>query len=206
MAHRLDASYWDGRYRAGATGWDIGAANRGLVDAVVERVAPSARILIPGAGRAHEALALWRRGYRETTVLDWSAEAIAAVRRRVATADVGLSAAELDSRLVHADFFAHDARYDVIVEQTFFCAIDPELRPEYVERAARLLAPAGRWIGVLFDREFPTPGPPFGGTRAAYERLFRERFVLEHLGPNERGIAPRSGSELFGVMRCRRGS
>ncbi|HXH19987.1 MAG TPA: hypothetical protein VNJ07_12995 [Chitinophagales bacterium] len=32
-------------------------------------------------------------------------------------------------RLIHRDFFKHQGRYDLIIEQTFFCAINPKPRP-----------------------------------------------------------------------------
>lgn len=200
MSNVLDPDYWNARYRGEQTGWDLGAANPALVDAVCERADPTDRILIPGAGRAHEAIELWRRGYRDTFVLDWAAEAIAAVRSQPAVADAGLSAAELDERLVHADFFAHEGRYDFLLEQTFFCALDPGLRRDYVAQAAALLQPAGTWLGVLFDREFPAPGPPFGGSAEAYRRLFSTHFRVERLEPNVKAVGPRNGHEVIGVM------
>lgn len=42
----------------------------------------------------------------------------------------------------------------VLMEQTFFCAINPSLRKDYVAKMHELLAPNGKLVGVLFDKEF----------------------------------------------------
>ena len=192
MPDPSDPNYWRERYRTAQTGWDLGGANAGLLAAATTYFRPGHRILIPGAGRGHEAEALWRRGYREVYVCDWAEEAFVTLRRSGA-----LPGAD---RLIVGDFFALDGDYDGILEQTFFCAIDPARRAEYVKQCARLLRPGSRWVGVLFDRDFEG-GPPFGGTRAEYRELFSERFDVESLGRFGGSIAPRRGTELLGVMR-----
>lgn len=200
---KLDSAYWDERYRVGSTGWDLGDANPGLVDAVARRLTSTSRVLIPGAGRAHEARALWKRGSREVFVLDWSAAAIEEVRAATPAEEVGLTPEQLNARLLVGDFFTHRGQYEVLVEQTFFCAIAPARRGDYVRQAANLLKPGGRWIGLLFDRHFPQVGPPFGGSLADYRRLFGEAFEIETLAPSQISVPPRRGSEVFGVMRKR---
>ena len=197
-AKKLDASYWNDRYTEGRTGWDIGEANRGLIDYVASRFDKSTRILIPGAGAGHEAEALWRAGYLHTYVLDWSDRAFTAMRQRL----MHRPPLKLDhqTRLIVSDFFQHNGRYDLILEQTFMCAIDPGLRKSYVRHAAELLRPSGTWAGVLFDREFEG-GPPFGGSREEYTELFSRHFAIEHLATYQHSIAPRAGHEVFGIMR-----
>jgi len=67
------------------------------------------------------------------------------------------------NQLIYGDFFAHEGRYDLILEQTFFCAIDPSLRISYAQNCASLLEDKGTLPGLLFNRIFDMPGPPFGG-------------------------------------------
>ena len=194
MSHASDPDYWRERYRTARTGWDLGTANAGLLAAATAYFRPEHRILIPGAGRGHEAEALWRRGYREVYVCDWAEEAFVSLRRSPT-----LPAAD---RLIVGDFFALGGAYDGILEQTFFCAIDPSRRGDYVAQCARLLRPGGRWVGVLFERDFPG-GPPFGGTRAEYRALFGDRFDVEALGRFTESVGPRRGTELLGVMKAK---
>ena len=51
----LDAEYWEERYRAGTTGWDIGSPSTPLKEYIDQLQDPSKKILIPGAGNAYEA-------------------------------------------------------------------------------------------------------------------------------------------------------
>ena len=184
----LDADYWSARYASGETGWDVGHANLGLVEVVRARVDPRARILIPGAGRGYEAEWLWRAGFTETYVCDWAEPALAELARSPA-----LPGAD---RLIVADFFELAGDYDLVLEQTFFCAIDPGLRRAYVRRVGALLRPGGRLLGVLFDREF-AGGPPFGGSEPEYRRLFEEVFTQVSLTKFAGSIPPRRGTELL---------
>jgi methyl halide transferase len=107
------------------------------------------------------------------------------------------------SILITGDFFDHHDQYDLIIEQTFFCALEPALRPAYVEQTARLLRSGGKLAGLLFDREFASPcpgttgGPPFGGSRQEYRQLLEKNFAIKHLAPCYNSIKPRAGTEVF---------
>lgn len=187
----LNADYWERRYREGQTGWDLGGPNVELVSVLTTYLDSKSRILIPGAGRGHEAEALWRLGYCDVFVCDWAPEAFGHLKKSPYLPDA--------DRLIVANFFDLRSTYDAILEQTFFCAIDPAQRDRYVQQAAALLRPGGRWIGVLFDRSFEG-GPPFGGTEREYRRLFSSVFDIELLGRFDGSIRPRRGRELLGLM------
>lgn len=60
----------------------------------------------------------------------------------------------------------------------------------------QLLKPQGKLIGLLFNRSFEV-SPPFGGTKAEYEQLFRGAFTWKQLETAMRSIPARQGSELF---------
>ena len=100
------------------------------------------------------------------------------------------------ARVLLMDFFELKGQFDYILEQTFFCALDPKLRPAYVQQMHQLLAPGGRLAGVLFNRSFDG-GPPFGGSTAEDQHLFAPRFHLVKLEPCYNSIPPRQGTELF---------
>ena len=189
METPLNQTYWDERWQTGATGWDIGHPAPALVDFVMTSVDREANILLPGAGSAHEALQLYAAGYHNLHVLDISATAIERFKNRFP---------EFPANQVHCeDFFAHKGAYDVILEQTFFCALDPQLRGAYVEKMHQLLQPRGVLAGVLFSVVFDVPGPPFGGIPAHYVPLFAPYFVLKKFEPCTNSIAPRAGREYF---------
>ncbi len=192
----LDRDYWQNRYEERLTGWDMGGVSPPIA-AYFEQVPDrQARILIPGAGNAHEAEHLFRLGFQNVHVLDIARAPLEAFRRRCPDFP--------SQNLHHEDFFDHSGQYDLIVEQTFFCAIGPELRMHYVLRTLELLAPGGKLVGLLFNHPMHG-GPPFGGTLAEYESLFLplfEAYAGEAFALCDNSISPRAGREFF--MRLRK--
>lgn len=192
-------TYWETRWQNGETGWDIRDVSPPLA-AYIDQIPPEKRhamaVLIPGCGNGYEAAYLLRAGFSNVTMLDIAPSAVELLRARL---DAFLSGWQEHLQLVCGDFFEHTGAYDLILEQTFFCAIDPVLRERYVLKMKDLLQPGGRLAGVLFDREFPG-GPPFGGSRAEYERLFAPHFKIKTLAPCYNSIPPRAGSEVFVIF------
>ena len=60
-----------------------------------------------------------------------------------------------------------------------------------------LLKEGGQLAGLLFNRQFPHQGPPFGGDINEYQPLFTEFFKKVLIEDCENSIAPRMGSEVF---------
>jgi methyl halide transferase len=98
------------------------------------------------------------------------------------------------------DFFDLQGSFDLIVEQTFFCALDPSLRTRYVQKCRELLAPEGKLAGLLFDREFKG-GPPFGGSALEYRELFSRELEIKTLDRCHNSVGPRAGHEIFIIAR-----
>ena len=96
-----------------------------------------------------------------------------------------------------ADFFEHKGEYDLIIEQTFFCALDPSFRKQYVATMRELLKPAGKLVGVIFTDPIDTDHPPFGATKEEYSKLFNSDFEFKTFEKCINSIKPRMGRELF---------
>lgn len=188
----MDKAYWEARWQENKTGWDIGYPSPAIVGYVKQCIDKEAAILIPGCGNAHEAFALQQEGFRNVTVLDISPTAIALVKESLRNEDA--------LRIVEGDFFRHQGQYDVVLEQTFFCALEPSRRPDYARQAAALLKTNGLIAGVLFNRAFNEPGPPFGGNSSVYREAFCPLFIIKKLEPCYNSIPERSGSELFFIF------
>lgn len=189
------AEFWQNRYDNGATGWDIGKISPPLqayIDHLVSKgVDKSAKILIPGAGNAYEADYLHQQGFTNVIVVDFAKQPLDNFESNHPDFP--------KAHLLQADFFGLDPtqyQFDYIIEQTFFCAIDPSRRDEYVQQMAKLLKPTGELFGVMFDRDFPD-GPPFGGSAEEYQQRFERYFTIVTLAPCYNSIGPRNGSELF---------
>ena len=190
----FDAAYWQARYATpGRAGWDAGRPTpplRAYCDQLP--VSQQPRILIPGAGRAYEAEYLHRRGFRHVVVADLAPEPLAALAARVPDFPA--------ENLWLADFFALPPTppFDLLLEQTFFCALAPSLRPAYARQCAALLRPGGKLVGLLFDTEFAgATEPPFGGTRAEYRTYFEPYFEFVHFDTAYNSLPARAGRELF---------
>lgn len=190
---KLDADYWNQRYLAHDTPWDIGRISTPLQHLFEQLTDPDIRLLIPGAGRAHEAIYLHRKGFRQVWVCDWAPEAFSFLRKQAPDFP--------EDHLIVRDFFSLQDTFDILIEQTFFSALPPGRRPDYVQKAWQLLRPNGYLAGLLFNEQFDRPGPPFGGSRAEYEALFQRHFYLEEWHVATDSIAPRSGRELFLRLR-----
>lgn len=185
----LDENFWSERYKLGLTGWDIGTPSFPLVQYLDQIENKSVRVLIPGAGNAYEAYYAFRNGFSNIHVLDISDEPMNMFR---------LKYPDFPKRnLHHENFFNHSSAYDLILEQTFFCALDPGLREMYSQKMLELLNPGGILVGVLFDRNFDFQGPPFGGSKKEYLTYFTKKFEVEIFESCYNSVPERSGSEVF---------
>ncbi|MCS6968580.1 MAG: SAM-dependent methyltransferase [Cytophagales bacterium] len=187
----LDKSYWRARYQSCQTGWDIGGVSQPLkayIDQLPEK-AKNYRILIPGAGNAYEAEYLWQKGFLRVFVLDIAPEPLENFKARVPDFPT--------HQLIEEDFFLLQGQFDLVIEQTFFCALLPAQRPHYAKKMAELIVPNGKLVGVLFNVSLNTDRPPFGGSAQEYRRYFDPYFRYKHFAPCYNSIPPRQGSELF---------
>ncbi|MFM9986644.1 MAG: methyltransferase domain-containing protein [Flavobacteriales bacterium] len=189
MSHELTAKYWSERWLEGRTGWDLGEVSPPLKAYFDTLENKSMRILIPGCGNAHEAAYLHRLGFTNVFVVDIAETPLANFKRQFPDFP--------DDHLIHGDFFALEGTFDLIVEQTFFCAIDRKLRERYVQKMRELIAPEGQLVGLLFSSEFSAEGPPHGGNETEYRDLFSRYFAKCSIQPCLNSIAPRLGNELF---------
>lgn len=186
---QLDKAFWEERYATGSTGWDIGSVSTPLKTYFDQLPDKDLAIMIPGGGRSYEAEYLHRQGFTNVHVVDLAGEPFAALLDRCPDFPRG--------HLHQADFFNHAGRYDRIIEQTFFCALDPSLRPRYVRHMHDLLAPGGKLVGVLFNDPLFTDHPPFGGNAAEYQDHFGQVFRDFSAEPCYNSIKPRAGRELW---------
>jgi methyl halide transferase len=182
-------NYWDERYRQNETAWDMGQISPPLKTYFEQLKNKRISILIPGCGNSYEAAWLLEQGFLSITLIDISEVLVTSLQEKFQRYIPPLN-------LITGDFFALTGQYDLIIEQTFFCALEPSQRKEYVEKMYSLLRPGGRLAGLLFDRDF-TGGPPFGGSKEEYQQLLEKRFEIRTLEPCYNSIKPRAGTELF---------
>ncbi|MDG4714260.1 methyltransferase domain-containing protein [Winogradskyella marincola] len=190
--NKLDKDYWENRYSKDETGWNIGYASTPIEKYISQLQDKSIKILIPGAGNSFEAELLWNKGFNNTYVLDFAKQPIENFKNRVSTFP--------HKQLLHQDFFELNQTFDLIIEQTFFCALNPNLRKQYVEKMFQLLNPKGKLAGLLFDFPLTESGPPFGGSFNEYETAFSKYFKIKTLERATNSIKERQGKELFFIF------
>ena len=167
---------WDERYINHDTGWDLGTISPPLKAYIDQLRNPSLSILIPGCGNAYEAEYLLQKGYLNITLVDISPTLVKSLEERFST---------YIGKWVHlhcSDFFELKGSYNIILEQTFFCALEPSLRKAYVKKMYELLKPGGKLVGLLFNRVFET-SPPYGGSMEEYIELFSPFFEIKKMVP-----------------------
>lgn len=185
----LDKDFWNDRYAGNQIGWDVGAPTTPLKEFIDTLDDKSIKILIPGCGNAYEAEYLHVQGFENVFVIDIAPLALEGFSNRVPEFQ--------KDHLILGDFFEHEAEYDLILEQTFFCALNPELRSAYAKKMHELLAPKGKLCGVMFCFELTEKGPPFGGSAEEYQGYFEEYFDIQLMEECKNSIKPRLGNELW---------
>jgi len=184
----LDAQYWDAQWKSNTIGWDLGVPAPPLVAFIDTIENKEAKILIPGCGNAYEAEYLVSKGFKNITLIDISETACAIIKVKF----LNQSAV----RVLCEDFFKLEDKFDVIIEQTFFCALPPIMRQRYVWKMHSLLNDHGILAGLLFNRQFDV-SPPFGGSLEEYEKLFQTAFHIDQLSTANNSVTPRANTELF---------
>jgi len=186
---KLDRDYWTNRYKNNTAKWDLGKPSTPIAEYIDQLTNKELKILIPGCGNSYEAEYLFEKGFTNVFLIDLSPEPLEQFKLR--------NPKFPQNQLIEGDFFDHHGSYDLILEQTFFCAINPSLRNKYTEKMSQLLKSGGKLVGLLFNCDFENEGPPFGGERNEYLPLFEPYFRIKTFDIALNSIPQRSNRELF---------
>ncbi|MBD80027.1 MAG: SAM-dependent methyltransferase [Crocinitomicaceae bacterium] len=184
-----DEAYWNERWNTNQTGWDIGYTSTPLQAYFEQLVDKNLKIIIPGAGNAYEAESLHKLGFTNVWVIDIAPEAIDLFKKRVPDFP--------EEHLICGNFFDLNDQFDLMIEQTFFCALHPSERERYCQQTQRLLKSKGKLVGLLFSVPLFSDHPPYGGNEEEYRPLFSRYFSINVMEPSTNSIKPRMGNELF---------
>jgi thiopurine S-methyltransferase len=190
MSLNLNSEYWNERYLTNNFGWDLGEISPPLKNYFNQITDKNLSILIPGAGNAYEAEYLVTQGFKNIYVCDFAPEPLKALKARCKQIN--------EDHLLFGDFFEiKNISFDIIIEQTFFCALNPNLRKKYFEKMHELLKPKGQLVGLLFDDKLNDDQPPFGGNKEEYLSYFQHLLRIHTYEKCYNSIKPREGRELF---------
>ncbi len=181
--------FWNGRYLNKETGWDLGIISTPIKEYIDQLTRKDLKIIIPGCGNAYEAEYLFRNGFNNVFLIDLSSTALNDFSKRIPQFPT--------EQLICDDFFNHNEKYDLMIEQTFFCAISPDLRSQYVKHSSNILNIKGKLIGLLFNDPLNHDRPPFGGNKEEYLNYFKPFYYINKMDTAYNSIEPRNGRELF---------
>jgi len=190
MSLELNAKYWNERYLNNEFGWDIGVVSAPIKNYIDQLTDKNIKILIPGAGNSYEAEYLYNQGFKNVFVCDYAAEPLKNFSERLPNFP--------KDQLLQVDFFELKGhQFDLILEQTFFCALNPNLRSNYFNKMKELLNSNGKLVGVLFNDVLNTDKPPYGGNQLQYYSYFKNLFKIKTFERCYQSVPARAGRELF---------
>ncbi len=188
----LDRNYWDKTYDNKKPGWDVGYAATPLKEYFDQLTDKSVRILVPGAGNAYEVEYLFNSGFKNVYLLDFAPTPVNNFIERTPNFP--------KNQIISEDFFEHNGCYDLIIEHTFLTSFPKIIRNSYSKQMHKLLAKNGKFVGLIFNHEFGTDAPPYGGTPEEYNSLFKPYFNFKTFDICYNSIKPRKDRELFFIL------
>ena len=189
--------FWNQKYKNNDIGWDIGSSTPIFVD-WSKTISGKKNILIPGAGRGHDALYLSKKKHNIYAV-DFSIEAINFL-------EIKAKELNLEINTICEDFFQlrdYYGQMDIILEYTFFCAINPQLRLKYIKETFKLLKEDGLFIAIILpiNKDVGEPGPPYGVNLQETLDDFSYYYDILECKESALSIYPRIGNEVFTIMK-----
>ena len=189
----LNENFWENKYKEQKTGWDLGEISPPLKAYIDQLTNKDLKILIPGGGNSYEAAYLFKKGFNNVFVIDISKVPLQNIQNRIPDFP--------SEQLIHGNFFDLENSFDLIIEQTFFCAINPNLRTKYALKMKELLHEKGKLVGLFFDTELNKDHPPFGGSKEEYLTYFKPHFNILTMENSYNSIKSRVGDELFFIIQ-----
>lgn len=184
--------YWDHRYLSNETGWDMQQVSPPLKSYIDSIENKDLKILIPGCGNAYEAEYLLSKGFKNVTLIDFSKVVTQRLKEKLQGQPINI---------LNENFFDHKGKYDVILEQTFFCALQPSMRENYVKKCYELLNDGGKIAGVFFNKKFIDDQPPFTASDEEYRKYFKPTFTFLKYENCKNSIPQRAGFEAIFEFR-----
>ena len=190
--------YWEKSYQSGDMSWDLGGPTP-IFNDWIQFQTDSLSICILGAGNGWDAINFAEKGHNVTAV-DFAESAIDNMHTSAQNKGVQIN-------LIHSDIFdlckLFNHTFDIVLEYTCFCAIDPVRRMDYVRMTNEILKPDGKLVALLFpiDKDINDDGPPFAVDLDSTISLFSKYFILDTKEIPSLSIERRKGREVFVIFK-----
>ena len=188
---------WDKLYIDNKTGWDLGEPTAVFTN-IAKEIRPG-NLCILGCGYGYDAIMFSQNGFNVTAV-DFAPTPIKYINEKA-------TELSLDIITIQENIFSLSPRldnhFDYIIEQTCFCAIDPQKRIVYHDLVYNLLKPGGSIIGLWFPigKALSEGGPPFSVSEKEVKLLFDNGWDMEKEEfPNNSAVS-RLGKEKLIIFK-----
>lgn len=186
-----DPGDWNARYATDDDRWTLPGAPP-VLERLIQGYRERHRVLVPGAGRGHDAFA-WAQAGHEVVALDFAPLAVAAMRERVREQGVFIDVREADVTAPPVELRGH---IDLVWEQTCLCALPAAQRRPYLEAMATILRPGGSMIALLWHHDDPG-GPPYDMPPVLVEQLVAGLFTIRKRERVEAELSMRATEYLW---------
>ena len=153
MLNSSAPEYWENAYKTGDMAWDIGGPTPIFSQWINMQNNPLS-ICVLGAGNGWDALNFAEKGHNVTAV-DFAESAIKNIR-------IGAEELGVKINLLHLDIFdlgnLYPTSYDIVLEYTCYCAIDPTRRNDYINIVNLILKQDGKFVAIFFPPKEYFPG------------------------------------------------
>ncbi|KAF9426525.1 hypothetical protein BGZ94_006400 [Podila epigama] len=194
---------WNELWSKSITPWDAGVPSPALIEVIEQKpikdqIPKSGNVLVPGCGRGVDVFYL-SNPHRKVYGLDISPIAVQLCKDL--QKEKGIPESQADFFV--GDFFnftTPNEKYQLVYDYTFFCAIQPELRPAWARRMAEIISKDGILITLMFPIGTHTTGPPFAVSVDTYRGFLEPNFECL-LIDDCTSFEARAGKEKIGVWR-----
>ena len=188
---------WDKLYIDNNTGWDLGQPTPVFTN-IAKDIRPG-NLCILGCGHGYDAIMFSQNGFNVTAV-DFAPTPIKYINDKARELS-------LDIITIQENIFSLSPRldnhFDYIIEQTCFCAIDPQKRKAYHDLVYNLLKPGGSIIGLWFPigKSLSEGGPPFAVSEKEVKLLFNYKWDMKKEEFPNNSIESRLGREKLIIFK-----
>lgn len=162
--------WWSQQYASQSTGWDMQSAHPAFAEAMLSLKLNRSRIAVLGCGKGHDAAYLSKQGHI-VSAFDFSEQAIQEAKN-LYKENANLKFYQQDVFKMTEDF---KAKYDLVVDHTLYCAVDPAKRESLVKIWRNILVEGGNVLGIFFSMPKPM-GPPWGGSEWELKMRVQKNF------------------------------
>ena len=190
--------FWNQCYIDNNTGWDIGTATP-VFKQWADSLPKKSKILVPGAGNGYDPLYFSSLGH-DVTAIDFSEVAIKSIKQKANSKNLKINTLQYDFFDLKNKF---KDEFDFIVEYTFFCAIGPQKRLDYINIVYNLLNNDGHLIGLFLplNKDLSEGGPPFAVKENEIKSKFSKKFNLIDSYTHPLSIDARKNNEKYFIFK-----